>query len=74
MKIFTTLLKVRRLARCCLLRLETCCCNIHIMIMIAPKQFFICHAGRTDSHPSTSYATGVDAATQYPAHAYVSVT
>ena len=29
-------------------------------------------AGRTDNHPSTSYATGIDAATQYPAHAYVS--
>ena len=28
-------------------------------------------AGRTDNHPSTSYATGTDAATQYPAHAYV---
>ena len=29
-------------------------------------------AGRTDNHPSTSYYTGIDAATQYPAHAYVS--
>lgn len=29
-------------------------------------------AGRTDNHPSTSYATGIDAASQYPAHAYVS--
>ena len=29
-------------------------------------------AGRTDNHPSTSYAAGIYAATQYPAHAYVS--